>query len=395
MTRQTLTLKARQEFRCLAERCPDHCCGRWLVTLNDDTLARWSRIEPASLREQFLRRVVPLDVNGELKQVLAKNADNNCVNLTADGLCELQSACGHEYLPVTCQDFPRLRIANEWREFQTAELSCPEVARILVESDAAVLVGDRQTGKIQGDDPTVAITRALDGLFNMVYAEGRYAWSTRVYYLAWKILQLLQAFEQTGVQHHLLKFPRKQIRAELQDCRLSRQRGHIHVPADNAERFWRLSLEMLGDARSLDLPGIDYSDPLVKEIFSPDTDGADIYASIQALRKQVAAEVRRCYRPVMDKYIPVLFMNRGLPWNPFSLNLVATFINAAIPLALSHLILCLHFRQHGGMDGEFLQQLIYKIERRLKHTTTLYDRLDGDLSLLEIHRRPEIYLEIV
>ena len=96
----------------------------------------------------------------------------------------------------------------------------------------------------------------------------------------------------------------------------------------------------------------------------------------------------------MEKYVPVLFMNRGLPWNPFADNLVATFINAAIPLALVNLVLWIHYQNKPAADSEFLINVIYKIERRLKHTTSLYEHLDTDTSLLEINRHPEFYLHI-
>ncbi|MFW2439831.1 MAG: flagellin lysine-N-methylase [Arenicellales bacterium] len=394
MTTQSITVKAHLDFHCLAERCPEHCCGSWQVILGEETIERWSQINPESLRERFLQRVVDLDLGGDIKQVLAKNADDNCANLDPDGLCELQSACSHEMLPVTCQDYPRIRIANIWREFKTTELSCPEVVRLLVESDGASLLGDRQAGMAIGGSFDVKITRYLDDLFNLVYAESKYPINVRIYFLASKINSLLLSLEQVGMTGHSLTFTRKQIRNELYECNLSYKQLRIKIPANNAERFWQLAIEMLSDVNDLGLPGIDHSDPLVRKFFSGESDKSEVYAGILALRDEVAVDVSSAYRSEMDKYVPVLFMNRGLPWNPFAQNLIATFINAAIPLALVHLLLWLDYRKHSKMNPDFLQQVIYKVERRLKHTITLYDRLESDLSLLDIHRSPELYLQI-
>jgi hypothetical protein len=393
MPKQSLTLKSQQEFNCLAGDCPDHCCGQWLVILSRETIEHWKQIEPPSLREHFMQRIVSIDVDGKTKQALAKNENNDCANLTDDGLCELQSSCGHDMLPGTCQDFPRLRIENEWRIFDTTELSCPEIARLLVESDACELIGQQQSSHVYSN-PVTEITRSLDDLFNLVYAENKYPLNIRIYYLGSKILNLLQTFEEVGVQPYLLNFPRKQIRNELYQCRLLEKNGKIKVTSENAKRFWKLAIEMLGDIEDLGLPGIDRDNHLVNQIFTDKIDTAALYNRILDLRSEVANDVRLGYRPVMEKYVPVLFMNRGLPWNPVAQNLIATFINAAIPLALVHLLLWINYRSHSRMDSDFLQQVIYKIERRLKHTTTLYDRLEGELSLLEIHRNPEFYLEI-
>ncbi len=393
MPKQSLTLKSQQEFNCLAGDCPDHCCGHWLVILSKDTIEHWKKIEPPSLRKHFMQRIVTLDVDGEVQQVLAKNENNDCANITSDGLCELQSTCGHDMLPRTCQDFPRLRIENEWRIFNTTELSCPEIARLLVETDACEPIAQQQSNNIFSN-PVTEITRSLDELFNLVYAENKYPINIRIYYLGSKILHLLKTFEEAGGQPHLLKFPRKQIRNELYECRLHEKNGKITVTDENAKRFWKLAIEMIGDIEELGIPGIDRHNELVSRIFVDDVGAAAVHQRILDLRSEVANEVRTAYRPVIEKYVPVLFMNRGLPWNPVAQNLIATFINAAIPLALIHLLLWINYRSHSKMDFVFLQQVIYKVERRLKHTTTLYDRLESDLSLLEIHRKPEFYLEI-
>ena len=96
----------------------------------------------------------------------------------------------------------------------------------------------------------------------------------------------------------------------------------------------------------------------------------------------------------MEKYVPVMFMNRGLPWNPVDDNIFATFVHATIPIALVSLTLWLNHRNSCTVDSAFLQKSIYTIERHLKHTTSIYERLNFDQSLLEMNRYPEFYLEI-
>jgi hypothetical protein len=119
-----------------------------------------------------------------------------------------------------------------------------------------------------------------------------------------------------------------------------------------------------------------------------------LYQVITSLRNDVAEQVAIKYRNAMEKYIPLMFINRGLPWNPFAGNIFATYIHSAVPIALVNLALWNDYRKRQNIDIAFLQKTIYLIERQLKHTTSIYQRLNTDSSLLEMNRFPEFYLEI-
>ena len=267
MAKQSLSLKAASDFTCLAGDCPAHCCGPWLVKLDKQTIDSWAQIEPLSNSEKFISRIDTLDLSGESQAVLAKNAGGNCANLTADGLCELQQECGHDILPDTCQSYPRLQIENSWRIFNSAELSCPEITRLTIESDGGLIVGNRNAKVSHSNEPPTKLFRAFDKLFLLVLSEKKYPINVRLYYLAWKIRNLLETIEHVGIQSKLLKFTRPLIHSELYGLMLNYSKGAISVDTTMAEKYWSLANTMLVDITNSELENI-HNDELYRQIVS-------------------------------------------------------------------------------------------------------------------------------
>ena len=115
-------------FRCIAAQCPDSCCKEWDVLVDDASAARY-RALPGQLGDR-LRQVLK-DEDG---QTYMSIQDGRCPMWRQDGLCRIQAELGEDDLCKTCRDFPRL--TPDYGDFveYTLELSCPEVARVLLNS---------------------------------------------------------------------------------------------------------------------------------------------------------------------------------------------------------------------------------------------------------------------
>ena len=113
-------------FRCIANQCPDSCCKEWDVLVDGDSAARY-RALPGGLGDR-LRQVLK-DEDGQTYMTIQ---EGRCPMWRKDGLCRIQAELGHDALCKTCRDFPRL--THDYGDFveYTLELSCPEVARILL-----------------------------------------------------------------------------------------------------------------------------------------------------------------------------------------------------------------------------------------------------------------------
>ncbi len=121
-----------ENFRCIADKCPDSCCKEWDVYVDEASAARYIDF-PGPLGED-LRRYMQQDADGDWFFAIT---DGRCPFWRADGLCRIQAQCGHEALCATCRDFPRL--THDYGDFveKGLSLSCPAAAPLILEKAAA------------------------------------------------------------------------------------------------------------------------------------------------------------------------------------------------------------------------------------------------------------------
>lgn len=131
-------------FRCIAGACTDSCCKEWDVLVDPE--------------KAVFYRSLSGDLGDRLRQVLKEEDDavymtienGRCPMWRTDGLCRIQAELGEKALCKTCQDFPRL--THDYGDFLEygLELSCPEAARIILNTPAPVFVTENIPG---GEEP--------------------------------------------------------------------------------------------------------------------------------------------------------------------------------------------------------------------------------------------------
>ena len=128
-------------FRCIASDCPDSCCKEWDVQVDEDK-AEFYRNLPGDLGDRL--REVLKDEDGETVMTII---DRRCPMWRQDGLCRIQAELGHEALCHTCREFPRL--THDYGDFieYGLELSCPEAARIILSTPAAMTIVETDGGE--------------------------------------------------------------------------------------------------------------------------------------------------------------------------------------------------------------------------------------------------------
>lgn len=147
-----------KRFLCLGGDCPDTCCRDWSIVPDEAALADYANA-PEPLRSA-IAAALTRDDDGDPCFVL--RPDGFCSLLTEDGLCPIQRDWGEEHLCAHCGAYPRF--TEEYGSLAETALavSCPEAARLLMESPAFVLE-ERDTGggeqPFEGIDPEL-----LEGL---------------------------------------------------------------------------------------------------------------------------------------------------------------------------------------------------------------------------------------
>ena len=114
-----------KEFQCIADKCPDTCCAGWQIVIDEQSLERYKKT-----RGKFFWRV--LSSIDWRKSVFRQDKEKRCAFLNENNLCDLYSACGEKSLCRTCRQYPRHTEEFEGVREITLSISCPEVARILM-----------------------------------------------------------------------------------------------------------------------------------------------------------------------------------------------------------------------------------------------------------------------
>lgn len=119
------------EFHCLADQCEETCCAGWQIVIDEDSLEAYKKVEGEF--GKTLRDSIHWD-----EGVFHQDPEGRCTFLNDKNLCNLYTALGEESLCKTCTNYPRhIEEFENIREY-TLSLSCPEVARILLEQKEPV-----------------------------------------------------------------------------------------------------------------------------------------------------------------------------------------------------------------------------------------------------------------
>ena len=121
------------DFKCIADKCPDTCCAGWQIVIDDETLEKYS-----NEKDEFSYRLKNSIDWGE--GVFFQN-NGRCAMLNDNNLCDLVTAKGEGGLCRTCHMYPRHIEEFEGVREYSLSLSCPVAARIILE-DTNKLVFD-------------------------------------------------------------------------------------------------------------------------------------------------------------------------------------------------------------------------------------------------------------
>ena len=121
------------DFKCIANKCPDTCCAGWQIVIDDETLEKYS-----NEKDEFSYRLKNSIDWGE--GVFFQN-NGRCAMLNDNNLCDLVTAKGEVGLCRTCHMYPRHIEEFEGVREYSLSLSCPVAARIILE-DTNKLVFD-------------------------------------------------------------------------------------------------------------------------------------------------------------------------------------------------------------------------------------------------------------
>lgn len=114
------------EFKCAADKCKDTCCAGWQIVIDEASLEKYQK-----MKGDYIWKVIAC-VDWETGTFRQDNA-KRCAFLNEQNLCELYKNAGEESLCKTCRDYPRHIEEFEGVREITLSISCPVVAKMLME----------------------------------------------------------------------------------------------------------------------------------------------------------------------------------------------------------------------------------------------------------------------
>ena len=128
-----------KDFSCIAGDCEDTCCAGWEIVIDPKSLQKYH--ESKTLKGRLLR-----DIKWR-KGTFRQCRDGRCAFLREDGLCDLYRRLGADSLCKTCRTYPRHTEEFENVREITLSISCPHVARMLLERTEPVCFLEKETDR--------------------------------------------------------------------------------------------------------------------------------------------------------------------------------------------------------------------------------------------------------
>ena len=115
-----------EKFKCIAGDCPDTCCAGWQIVIDEESMKKYQ-----NFKGDYVWKVMGC-VDWETEAFRQDN-EKRCAFLNKENLCDLYTNAGEDSLCKTCREYPRHTEEFEGVREITLSISCPEVARILME----------------------------------------------------------------------------------------------------------------------------------------------------------------------------------------------------------------------------------------------------------------------
>ena len=393
MAKRTIRLQLLEKFKCIGPECEASCCSYgWNISVDKSTLDKW---RDASSKYPELHLMDSTTTNdddpGEAK---LKLEDNNCVLLSGNGMCSVQSTLGHEYIPKTCQDYPRVcsQIGN--RQLVTLALSCPEVIRLMMAENKVQFIESSKPEKsllVVKKEPTLPpeMSSLLERFVSQVMQQIKYPVSILLHFIASKIVELAVLSEKGELDTKSMQQSLKSVGQQLRDFAGNAENAASLNPASSLGRFWRLVYLMGVANKGYSASLMNENDPLL-ELLDDDNESEEKFQRISQYIEDYRGDLLKnepaYFQNFMRNYLQMKFFRNDFPIRPVEGNLVAGFLFCLLPYAYIQLFVWARLRNTGKLNEEDIVEIVYKVERKFDHTDKIYQFLSKYPELLRLDK---------
>ena len=129
------------DFKCIADKCPDTCCAGWQIVIDEDTLEKYGSLAEAVSVREGKKGTTDRDTSAFAARLFSsvdwqegcfKQYHKRCAMLNEKNLCDLVIEKGEKWLCDTCNRYPRHIEEFDGVREMSLSLSCPVAAEMIL-----------------------------------------------------------------------------------------------------------------------------------------------------------------------------------------------------------------------------------------------------------------------
>ena len=393
--KQNYTLKALQQFQCLAGDCPNHCCHTYDVAIEQSKITSWQQSENRETLMTFIEK----PENSE-HYIFKHKPDCDCIAILDSGLCSIQQQFGHEALPHICQVYPRYKKENSWRQLSSLALSCPEVVSLtlLRNKDGAAIEGIGKSAKnsVHFSNAFQQASMQLDEMTREVMNLDKFPINVKLFHLGNVLSELYRAVDANQANANLMAQLFGQPKQKLYDINMAHKQRRIKLNPVTAGSIWHLLFKFYCDnvvkSTNIDITKSELFQ-FADKTFSNNEEFEEFHQVLSTYADKSRAEIRKRYGDVFNNYLKISFLNWGFPWEPMMENHVAGFLCVYIPFTIIQILLWTKYAETGCLDDEYVIETIYTVERICGHSDKMLAMLSNNTELLQLDAYKDCLIE--
>ena len=105
---KVLSIDYFDKFQCIGNKCEDHCCKNWGITIDKKTFTKYKKLQQSEFKIKLLDNIGRnRNSKSDYDYGKIKLVNNICPMFSEDGLCEVYQNIGEKNMCYTCRIYPR------------------------------------------------------------------------------------------------------------------------------------------------------------------------------------------------------------------------------------------------------------------------------------------------
>jgi len=383
MSSPKFILSALEQFQCLASDCPEDCCSyNWFIPVEDNILEKWKNIPDPDLKEKVVSAVIDKEIKGKKIHFIGSE-DRLCSLLDKQGLCTIHARLGPDYLCTTCREYPRSEVRHANHSVKSASMSCPEIARMIVEPEPGQNLFELEGSLAAIEEPASSI----NDFVNKVMNKKNHSVTAKIITISQFLIEISYLAQRGELDLARLQTLSRKVGKPMKDYERDIKSRHLKFDEETGGRFWAMVYRLITTRINYKQHDSMQNHPLIEKLMSKDVSTkfySDLYKEINRLRLASSRVLSEQMKGIGERYLTVKFKSIGFPLAPPASNYIAAFLYGVLPYSFINLNLWILFDINKTISKQDIIKVMYRTERVVQHTERIYNAILDNHAILRI-----------